>query len=199
MLAITVDPADSSIVYLGTEGDGLYRSIDAGDHWARIDTAPVSPVIAAIAVSATNHSIIYLATSRDIFVSQTSGASWQPVPVQASPHSTTDVLFDPGNPGRLWAAAELGVFTSISGGQIWDPRNNGLRARYVPWVIVARENPSLIFAAGAAAGVLRSEQRRNELGQPRLRPSERTHQLDPARLHRAVSSPGARQSRRPGR
>ena len=156
MTAIAINPADSSVVYVGTAGDGLYRSTNSGVEWTRIDTAPVEPHINAIAIDPGNSNTIYVATLSDIFVTRDGGTSWQSVPVRPIHVVTTDVLFQPGGGGRLWAASDAGVFKSADGGQSWAASHAGMRATQTPVVIVARENPGLIFAAGGGAGVFRS-------------------------------------------
>ena len=37
ILTIALDPQDSKIIYLGTRANGLYKSKDAGDAWAKVE------------------------------------------------------------------------------------------------------------------------------------------------------------------
>jgi hypothetical protein len=57
-------------------------------------------------------------------------AQWQPGGGGLGLHT---ILLDPTNPRRMWVAISTGgVYRSDDGGATWQPRNNGIRAEFLP-------------------------------------------------------------------
>lgn len=89
---IAINPADSQIVYAGTDTDGMYKSTNGGEAWKEINNGLMKPIgIGQIVIDVDNPNIIY-ATSVDserlrrergmiqeqgIFVSYDAGESWE--------------------------------------------------------------------------------------------------------------------------
>jgi len=62
--SLAVDPTDANILYAGTAGGGVWKTVDGGVNWtpmANEDTQP-SLSIGALAIDPTNHNIVYAAT-----------------------------------------------------------------------------------------------------------------------------------------
>ena len=60
--AITFDPFDPNIIWLGTPGGGLWKTIDGGNNWTtNTDNLPVIGVT-SIVIHPTNNQIMYIAT-----------------------------------------------------------------------------------------------------------------------------------------
>ncbi|MCC6428635.1 MAG: hypothetical protein IT435_17675 [Phycisphaerales bacterium] len=82
--AITLDPADPDTIYYGTgewqqqsQGDGVYRSTDAGATWVQIATvAQTGDQISGIAVAPGNSSLIYVTSRSGFHRSLDGGATW---------------------------------------------------------------------------------------------------------------------------
>jgi len=56
------DPANTQIVYAGTWGGGVYKSIDGGINWAQIDSGLMNNSVPCLAVDKTNTQIVYAGT-----------------------------------------------------------------------------------------------------------------------------------------
>ena len=83
--ALTVDPADSHIVWAGVEVDGVRRSLDGGETWMRITGGLNDPDIHDVAVRpAVPGETVLTSTPREIFASTDNGESWQPLGVGRS-------------------------------------------------------------------------------------------------------------------
>jgi photosystem II stability/assembly factor-like uncharacterized protein len=123
MLALAQDPEQASVVYAGGS-NGLFKSRDAGSHWATLIDAP----IAAIAIDPTRSSIIYAGVL---------------------PNASASSLEGRGNPrkrlGQNGGAA--GLIKSVDGGANWRLINKGLRfADLVPnRILVDVNDPSMIY------------------------------------------------------
>ena len=63
-LALAIDPTNPSIVYDGTGGDGLYKSIDGGDTWAPANgRLPLPLSVESIAEDPSAPNTLYIGTS----------------------------------------------------------------------------------------------------------------------------------------
>ncbi|HET9785028.1 MAG TPA: hypothetical protein VFP94_08740 [Terriglobales bacterium] len=191
--AIAVAPSDPNIIYVGTgendprsqfsEGDGMFKSTDAGKTWTRIGleaTRQTGRIIVdpkdpnRVFVAALGN--IYAATpDRGVYRSTDGGATWQKVLFTDNNTGAIDLSFDPTNSqiiyAALWATQRppwsvypaahgkgSGLYKSSDGGSTWQHLTNGLPAD--PGRIgvdVAPSNANRVYAmvdAGAKEGGL---------------------------------------------
>jgi photosystem II stability/assembly factor-like uncharacterized protein len=120
--SVAVANSNHNIIYVGTgeacirgnisQGDGVYRSLDAGKTWTNLglrDTRAIGKVI----INATNPNIVFVAalghpygpnTERGIFRTTDGGKTWEKVLYKDENTGGIDVAFDPHNPNILFAA-----------------------------------------------------------------------------------------------
>jgi photosystem II stability/assembly factor-like uncharacterized protein len=119
--AFTFDPDNSALLVLG--GQHVWEAVDQGPsqplNWSMLPAAPsAGNQITAIAVAAgTNGQTLYSGTAgNQFFVSTNGGASWSNISPQPSitDATTTAIVIDPENPGRLF------INTAGSSGESWD-------------------------------------------------------------------------------
>src|SRR5262249_26483334 len=135
--ALTMDPTNSSILYLVTEGLGPFKTTDGGANWTQkiaglID--PAAPYIESfrnladesIAVDPQNPSTVYLGTLDGAVFKSTDGAdSW--VKMTTLPNLRVHVVVDPADSSVVYAGTTGGgVFRSPDGGVTWAAFNAGL-------------------------------------------------------------------------
>ena len=75
--ALSVDPSDHRIVWAGVEVDGVRRSLDGGETWARIAGGLHDPDIHDMAVSVADPKTVLTSTPGEIFASTDTGESWK--------------------------------------------------------------------------------------------------------------------------
>jgi len=127
---LVVDPRDASTLYAGLNGStskGGFRSVDGGRTWTSLGL-PFTAVW-SLAIDSRNPDVLLAGTGEGAFRSVDGGATWTLTGlVSAQFADVVAVAFDPGTPGRAWAAQAGGggVFRSDDGGVTWTPRNNGL-------------------------------------------------------------------------
>jgi photosystem II stability/assembly factor-like uncharacterized protein len=150
--AVAVAPSNPDVVYAGMgetelrgniiQGDGVYRSIDAGKTWTRLGLEKTM-AIARIRVDALNPDLVYAAAfgdphgknpERGVFRSANGGQTWQRVLYRDDKTGAEDLVIDPHNPrvlyATLWEAFRTpyslssggpgsGLFKSTDGGDHW--------------------------------------------------------------------------------
>ena len=170
--AIAVAPSDSNIIYVGTGeadarsqcsvGDGMFKSTDGGQTWARIGLEGTKQ-IGRILVDPQDPNRVYVAALGDLYAasadrgvyrSTDGGASWQKVLFKSDNAGAEDLSFDPQNPqtiyATLWATRRppwvvypssiepgSGLYKSTDGGSTWAQLSGGLPASGVGKIGVA--------------------------------------------------------------
>ena len=121
--AVTVDPSNPDVVWVGTGenvsgrhvgwGDGVYRSRDGGRTWQRMGLE-TSEHIGKILVDPRDGDVVFVAAEgplwsaggeRGLYKTTDGGATWTAVVEIDENTGVTDVEFDPSNPDVLYAAA----------------------------------------------------------------------------------------------
>lgn len=175
--AVAVAESNPDVVYIGMgevqvqrnllQGDGVYRSRDAGRTWTHVGLAE-SQVISRVRVHPGNPDIVFAAAfghsfgpneERGVYRSKDAGATWQRVLYRNDHTGAVDLAMDRSDPNLLFAAmwdATLlpgsnpgpdgpasGLFKSTDGGDTWTEitRNPGLPAAKVGKIGVAIGGP----------------------------------------------------------
>ena len=134
---VTIDPRDPDVIYVGTGenvggrhvgwGDGVYRSRDGGESWEKLGLEKTEH-ISKILIDPRDSQVIYVAAQgplwskggqRGLYKSRDSGASWEKILGDDAWTGVTDLVIDPRDPDRLYAATwqrQRTVATYISGG-----------------------------------------------------------------------------------
>jgi len=159
--AVAVAPSNPDVVYIGTgeadirgniiQGDGAYKSTDAGKTWTHIGLAETQ-VIAKIRVHPTNPDLVYVAAfghhaapnpDRGVYRSKDGGKTWEKILFRDNKTGANELIIDPNNPQVIYVAMweahrnswEMssggpgsGIFKTTDGGDHWTEisRNPGL-------------------------------------------------------------------------
>jgi photosystem II stability/assembly factor-like uncharacterized protein len=152
--AMAVAPSDPNVIYVGTgeadmrsdiqQGDGMYRSLDAGKTWQHIGLID-SRQIGKILVDLKDAQTVYVAAlghqygpndERGVFKSTDGGASWTKVLGKGSSVGAIDLAMDPGDSKTIYATMWStrrppwsvyppsngpggGIYKSVDGGSTW--------------------------------------------------------------------------------
>jgi photosystem II stability/assembly factor-like uncharacterized protein len=183
--AIAIAPSDPNVIYVGTGegnprndasiGDGIYKSIDAGDHWAHVGL-PDSEKIARLVIDPHNTDVVYACAlgrewgpneERGLFKTIDGGKSWKKILYVNDLTGCSDVDIDPTNANvvyagmwtfRRWAwftesgGGETAVYKSSDGGTSWTRLSGPSATRGLPrglmdriGIAVARSNPNVVY------------------------------------------------------
>jgi len=120
--SVAVAPSDPNVVYVGTgevtvrgnvsEGDGIWKSTDAGKSWKRSGLAD-SHIVPRLRVHPQNPDLVYACAlghlfgpsdERGVYRSRDGGATWQAVKTVSRDAGCVDLAMDPTNPRVLYAS-----------------------------------------------------------------------------------------------
>ncbi len=157
--ALGLDPSDPSRIWVGTGentggrhngfGDGVYKSSDGGKTWENVGLG-ASEHISKIIVHPEDSNTVWVASQgplwsaggeRGVYKTTDGGKTWTNVLSDGPYTGATDLLIDPRDPDRLYAALwqhhrtvaayvgggpESGLWKSDDGGETWDELKTGL-------------------------------------------------------------------------
>ena len=156
---ITMDPVNPNVLWLGTGennsqrsvgyGDGIYKSIDAGNSWTHMGLK-TSEHIAKIIIDPENTDNIYVAAQgplwrsggqRGLYNSKDGGMSWNRILHVTDDTGISDIVMDHNDHNVMYASTyqrrrhfgilvaggpEGGIFKSVDRGKNWKKLKNGL-------------------------------------------------------------------------
>lgn len=117
--ALAVDPTDSQVIYLGYNGTGLAKTIDAGISWAEINQGLTGVYPTGLAIHPDDPASVY-ATAHGVgsFKTNNGGGSWLRLPSDNLVPRTPVV--DPFNPIRVYVGTNNGVCITENDGYTWN-------------------------------------------------------------------------------
>jgi photosystem II stability/assembly factor-like uncharacterized protein len=124
--AIEVAPADSKVLYVGTENGSLFCSADAGLTWSadlrngmlpgvtvtRIFTAPTNPLDLYVTVANSGNSHVFHSTNGGKSWTDMDGGRLPDVPHHA-------VVVRPDSPNEVFVCNDAGVYVTSDAGATW--------------------------------------------------------------------------------
>lgn len=195
---VTIDPNNPHVVWVGTGenvggrhisyGDGIYRSEDGGNTWKNMGLKN-SEHISKIIVHPENSNVIWVAAQgplwskggeRGLFKTTDGGKNWKHVLGDKEWTGVTDLVIDPRDPNRLYAATwqrhrtiaaymgggpKSGLHRSTDGGETWEQLKNGLPKSNMGKIglAISPQKPDILYAAieldRRTGGVFRSSDR----------------------------------------
>ena len=172
----TVDPKDSSVIYVATAAGGLWKSINHGYSFKPIFDNGGSFNLCCIVVDPKDSNVLWLGTGENsnpraamygdgLYKSTDAGETWNRVGLETSEH-IAEIIVDPRNSntvyvasqGPLWSAGgDRGVFKTTDGGKTWKnvlaiSENTGANG-----LVMDPANPDVLYAT--------TWQRRRAVGQ----------------------------------
>jgi hypothetical protein len=164
IISLSFGPNDTSALFAGTNGQGLFRSLNSGQNWSADTTGlPAGLTVSSIVADSSQNLLEYLGTDAGVFQSSDEGDHWQKssqgLPTGAD-GAVTALLLNPDDPMTLYAGtAHQGVSISHDGAKTWSASGQGLPAGATVHALLAEgHNQGLhLYAALAGAGVYRSD------------------------------------------
>ena len=195
---VTIDPHNPKRIWVGTGeniggrhvgyGDGIYLSEDGGNSWKNMGLKE-SQHISKIIVHPENPDIVWVAAQgplwssggqRGLYKTTDGGETWQNTLNPDEWTGVTDVVIDPRNPDRLYAATwqrhrteaaymgggpNTGIYKSEDCGENWTKLTNGLPDKDMGKIglAISPQKPDVVYAAietiRRQGGIWRSDDR----------------------------------------
>lgn len=70
---VTIDPRDSEVLYVGTQGGGVFKSTTGGDTWRAVSQGLANLVVFALAIDPTDPMVLYAGGSSGVFKTTSGG------------------------------------------------------------------------------------------------------------------------------
>ena len=171
--AAVINNNTPALMYVGTEGGGIFKSTNAGASWSADNSGVANLFIQALATDISDPTVVYAGTRSGLFKKDKNAAIWTnqtagkmffntstPVPgyitsvvVEPPPASLPTLRF-------IYAGTDgSGVIKSSDGGKTWTDVTKDLGNRNVNALAIDLKNssfPNTIIYAGTAGGVYKS-------------------------------------------
>jgi photosystem II stability/assembly factor-like uncharacterized protein len=162
--ALVVDPHNRSTLYAAEQGNGLFKSSDAGANWSAVATGV--PALDNIALDPKHPGTLYIATCGGVceggILEKTNdgGTSWRPI--RGIPWSVQSLAIDPRHPNTLFAGTRRGeIFRSKDGASSWHrmakapalPRSHQYE---VVAIVIDPRDPANVYAVRRKGGISKS-------------------------------------------
>lgn len=106
------------VLYCGTEGGEVYKSIDKGLNWFCVSRHLDINAPGAIEIHPNDPAIVLIGENNRIQRTTDGGQSWELLLTNDNMY-VNDIKFNPAHPDTILAATENGLYQSINGGDDW--------------------------------------------------------------------------------
>lgn len=146
---VEIAPSNTNIVYCGTEGNGIFKTIDKGLNWTPV--AETNPLVGTgpIAIHPTNPNIVMIASGGNIIKTTDGGITWAILKTLPSGEFCEALKLDLINPNNIYAGTNRGLLKSDDGGATWAYKSTG----YVWDIQIDPVQNNKIFTFETIAGV----------------------------------------------
>jgi hypothetical protein len=128
--ALVIDPGNTSVLYAGGVGGGVWKSVDSGASWLPTADSMANLAIASLVMDPTNPQVLYAGTGEGfsnvdairgagVFKTLDGGQNWLRLASTASWQFVNDLVISGLNHQRILAATSTGVWISQDGGANW--------------------------------------------------------------------------------
>ena len=156
--ALAVDPLSPLTVYAGSNGTGIFKSINGGISWASINTGLANLQVNALAITPQVPTTVYAGTTGSgVFRSTDGGMTWASASLGLTNLVVTALAIDTQSFAVLYAGTNgTGVFRSFDGGASWAPAGVGITNAVITSLAVDPQAPTTIYAGTFGVGVFKS-------------------------------------------
>ncbi|MBC7262247.1 MAG: hypothetical protein H5T63_09550, partial [Chloroflexi bacterium] len=159
----------SSVLYAGTNGAGVFYSMDGGIHWMDANDGLTDLYVQTLALAPTEGGILYAGTSKGLYRLKLAGQSapaglrWEALHNGLTQDEVHSIAIDERTPNVIYAAAAMGigeVYYSTDGGSHWTAIGRGSLPTNIKIQALAinpyRGKPRILYAS-TDGGIFRSD------------------------------------------
>ncbi len=153
--SIDVNDPNPDEVYLGTEGAGVYRSLNTGLTWSARNAGMLGTYARAVAVNGNGDILLGTNFGDGIWRSTDQGSTWTKAATLNTVNSITSFAIT-GNPSIVYAAAYgSGVYRSADGGTTWTLTDAASMNIFVRTLVADPGNVDVVYA-GTGNGIYKT-------------------------------------------
>jgi hypothetical protein len=131
---IAVARTSPATIYAGTDDGRMWITRNTGSTWTEITTGLPTRWMTRVTIDPTDANLAYVAVSgfrngdpaAHIFRTSNGGSSWQDISGNLPDAPVNDLVLDPRDRTKLYAATDVGVFLSPDNGTTWTPPGTSL-------------------------------------------------------------------------
>jgi len=141
---IAIHPLDNHVIYLGTVGNGIYKTTDSGESWNHLDNGNIFSCMRVIAIHPFAPDTIYIASTVGMYKSSDAGNSWI---FLTPPHAQNEIrafMIHPVENNLLFAGG-WDQWMSTNSGQSWFALNDIPQSAGIEALAVNPGNPDIIY------------------------------------------------------
>ncbi|MFK7903784.1 MAG: WD40/YVTN/BNR-like repeat-containing protein, partial [Chitinophagales bacterium] len=141
--------SNPNVLYAGTEGQGIWKTIDKGLNWTFVSKNEDIRGVQDIKVGALDENLVYAADNSNFYKSTDGGIAWTAV---YSVNGTYQIVIHPANHNLVFAVGQNGLFKTENGGETWTQQYSdkfwdiNFHPAKPNILYVLRHNPTLQYA-----------------------------------------------------
>ena len=147
--AIIIDKNNPDLIFIGTgdrdagdaPGMGVFMSTDGGQTWSISNTGMGNKTVGKLLQHPSNTQILLAATTGGVYRSTDAGANW----TQSKAGGFKDIVFKPGDPNTVYAAAGASFYRSTDNGITFIQITSGLTGGQRGTIAVTAANANYVY------------------------------------------------------
>lgn len=148
----TVTSSDGTF-YAGTDGQGIYASVDGGTSWKRLPGMENEIILSVLAIDA--QTILAGTSGEGLFITHDAAQSWERVPEFENAFVPL-LKGDPRDHKIIYASTRRSLMRSRDGGESWESLDGGIETQQV-YALLVSPNGKHFFAGTASNGIYESQ------------------------------------------
>lgn len=147
ILSAAMHPTNSDIIYVGTDGAGIYRTVTGGEEWQLLDFPPQKNY--GLAVDQNNGDRLFASGVYNevgkIYRTTDAGSEWKEIYTEPGAGTViTALMLNPADSQIVFAGTSAGVvIKSTDGGETW--RNVAVAGGAVTQILMNKNTPGMVF------------------------------------------------------
>jgi hypothetical protein len=145
---VVVHPTNPSIVYIGLQLRGVYRSENGGKTWTAVNTGLTDLNVRQLLISPSAPATLFAVTELGIFRTIDGGVSWS---AAANVALGSAGVIHPQNPSTLYLYGSRGIYRTTDAGQTWALATTGLTdgdLERIQCMAIDPVTPTTVYACG---------------------------------------------------